>query len=173
VGIKLKDDEQANFSNPLQRRPNLAALIGYIVSEFSTAEMVMAIAFTTLLKVDLPIGTDILDSIYGKNQKRNQIAAVARARLTDSALLGKVLKAVDNINDVGIQRDNVAHGKWSTCDAERFKDKLLWQRKTWGAKDGYEVYGEKELADLTNRIIESRNALQLLIPEIAKHLGTL
>jgi len=170
VGVKLKPDERAEFTNALQRRPHLASLIGLAIAEYANAEMIMAIVFATLLGVEITIGTSILDAIFGKNQKRNHIMAVARAKIKDPDLLKRIDEAVARVSDLGPSRDNMAHGKWSTCDSERFKDKLLWQKTTWSAVHGYELYDEPGLAELVNRIIHHRNVLQLLIIDIAKYI---
>jgi hypothetical protein len=170
LGITLPSGQYAEHTNALERRPILAALIGSIIAEFANVEMVMAVAFATLLQVDTPIGIGILDAITGKTQKRNQIMAVAKAKIKDVDLLARLDKALSNLGHLGDRRDKIAHGKWSTCDF--YADKLLWQQNTLGVH-GYELYGEKELRELLNRISDGRNALQLMVMEIAKQLGSL
>lgn len=166
MGIKLKDGEIVRFDNALQRRPELAQLIGLIVSECALSEMVMAIFFAHMLRLDIPTGTAILDAVAGKHQKRNQLVAVAKAKIKDADLRDRIITAVDKLSDAITKRDVIAHGKWATCESPRFAGRLLWQKTTWGGADGFEQYDVKRLGDIVNEIISRKDALQMLVREI-------
>lgn len=130
----------------------------------------MASLFATLLGVDFPIATALIDGAINFTHKRNMIVIVAESRITDKQVKIALKEALKELQDIGERRAKVVHGKWSTC--EDFPDSLLWQAKTWAA-DGFIEYKEADFQELISRIIERRSALQMMIMEIAKHLGLL
>jgi hypothetical protein len=170
ISLKLKTGQIIEHTNALARRPELAALIGIIVSEWSIAEMVMATLFSVLLKVDFPIATALMDIATNFAHKRNMVMIVAEARVKDPSLKSTLKDTLHKVQEIGDRRSKLVHGKWSTC--EDLPDTLLWQAKTWAA-DGFIPYKAQDLSKVITEIIERRASLQLLIPEVAKHLGLL
>jgi hypothetical protein len=166
--LKLKQGQVLEHTNALARRPALAAMIGIIVSEWSVAEMVMATIFSVLLKVEIPIASALMDITVNFTHKRNMIMVVTEARIKEQTLKAKLSEALKKLQDIGERRSKIVHGKWSTC--EDFPDTLLWQAKTWSA-DGFIPYEAQDFAKVMDQIVERRNAVQLLIPQVAEYLG--
>ena len=116
-----------------------------------------------------PLGIGIIDSIYNKKQKRDRIKAVAEVKLSGE-VKKNFMEAVDKLVTACEPRDAIAHGKWSVSASSRFKDVLLWQKKTW-TQDGHEVYDRDRLQGIGNGIISARNSLQIMLTAIVPTPG--
>jgi len=170
VGFKrLPDGQYARYDGALARRPNLAALIGEIVAEWSIAETIMTGVFTAVTRMeDGRTAADILDHIQNKETKSRLIQKIAQRKMKDKALKERLAAALGNLVQAGARRDSLAgHGRWATCDA--MPSELLWHQSSWPV-DGFERYDHTKLLSVVAEIVQARDAVQLLTLEIIEHL---
>jgi hypothetical protein len=157
MGIRLPSGATVVFTNALQQRPKLAALIGEVVAEWALAESAMAQVVGFLLGTDMSISTGILDDMPVP-KKVSRIGAIAERKIKDDEpYVGRLKAALDDLKAAGKRRDCITHARWAIC-SNGYPNELLWQRKS-SPDHGYEVYDEKKLRSVVTQIAESQDAL--------------
>src|SRR2546423_695227 len=107
----------------LNKRPELASLVGQCIALWTDIELQMALALAAILKADNPSSVALFLAIRTSPTRREALAAVAR-----NMLAGDDLDAFEALlivyQSLEKQRNALAHGVYGYSDS--IEDALLW-----------------------------------------------
>jgi hypothetical protein len=110
-------------ANPLEERPELAALIGECIAFWSQVEAQLAIMLSAIMKAETGITAAVFLSIRNSRAQREALTAAAQVGLKDREL--EMFSAIAIIyQSLDGQRADLAHGIFALAD--ELQDAILW-----------------------------------------------
>lgn len=132
----------------LLKRPELAALIGSICSDWAYLESSLRMFYAHLMGVYLdptpgyelpshPVANQIFEEIQTINSRIQLVRKLAEWVIKDEQQKNEVLDVLDKLKKAGKGRNTVAHAVWGICDSEpdalillpTFGHKLIYKKR--------------------------------------------
>lgn len=157
----------------LLERPDLAALIGCICSDWANVEDLLGTLYGNLMGVYLPttpgaepalhpVARQIFSEINTIHSRVNLVKKLAAWVIRDEDKKTEMLKVLDEIKNAGKGRNKVAHGIWGICESE--SDALIYT-PDFGHKM---IYKKSDFEEILSKIHEAQAKLRRVLYQFYK-----
>ena len=162
----------------LLQRPELAALLGVIASEWAALESNLTFLYGSLLGKTMPhdhtngppvhpIGIQIFETLESQHKRITLIEKLTNTLVKDVALLSELTAVVQSIKAAGKQRNKFLHANWGTNDTQ-YPDAIL----KINAPGQFDVYEKSDFNEAIDLIITTADAIIKFEFNVIKYFRT-